>query len=314
VRNLAKNAKKQIKKYKDLKHKMGKPIKSAVGRLPQYIDMLNDPFTLKGVKVPDLVSYPTGTFFTIEDVKLSANAEGECGICVYPRPKQHYYTFSNVARVGGNWVWTANDASGYTTINSAYDALRPVAMGIICEFYGPTTSDGGYASGTIYPRTKQSSGVFNPDGVNTGTNQIEASPFHIEVPLKNSVSHKWRPMDNDELIFFKPADVQSIGNIVIGFTGLTTAAVGSPSYTIKCRIITHYEGIPNSDAFDTVSNYGRSPVNLSELEKAFNGMDLDALLKPYIGYVNDGAKLLGNAASAYRTFTALGRASGLFNA
>jgi len=242
----------------------------------KYLALLMDPFTKSGAKVPDLVSYPSTTFRIQQDITLTSSAFGTIGFVMYPRPTNFYAIASQITSGSTTFSWTTSNAIAISSISQNYALIRPVAMGVQFEFIGATQNDGGVCGMTTYTRGDGSSGVQTPSGLDWGTaggtgtctiGPLENSPYSTEGRAKTGGYMLWRPMDNDDLVYFPPGNTQALPSLAAIWAGL------SPNTAcIKARLFLHMEALPNNDAFSQVTNVGPSPISMTQLSEGLNVM------------------------------------------
>lgn len=265
---LSANSKKTKKsKSKSSKTRRNRKLRSSLGPLNkkenEYLESLIAPELFPGAKVPDLCSFPTGTFQLTKDLILTSPAVGDCagvfnigGIAAGNGP----YTFSNAA-VGGAITVATSDWSSSAAIQAAYGQFRPVSQEIYAEFIGSSFADQGYLVTFLLPDNTGLSG-------NTPTG-ILALPYTRTYPLREGCRITWKPQDNRDFEFLGIAS--AFGGPNFGF-----AVVGAVASTavLKVRFVSNYEGTPKSDQ-STLVNASPSPTDLGLLSKAMDyGKDI----------------------------------------
>jgi len=231
---------------------------------------LIDPENTPGSKVPDLCTFPTGTFQLTSDLILTTGATADgLGVVLTPNVGDvtgtslgPFWTGVNSA-IGGALTWTHQNWQDRIAIQAAYQYIRPVSACITAEYVGSTLNDSGQFCVGIISRKLLSTGY-------TASLSNYASaillPFSKTCSLRERAKVTWKPMDNHDLEF-RPsiesasADVDYNPAIFIVAGGMTG---GMP---VKFRVVVNFEGIPLADT-STLVQPSPSPVNLGQLSDA----------------------------------------------
>lgn len=268
-----------------------------------YLRTLLDPKGYPGVKIPDLVSFPSSTFqLTFTGTVGTSSGGDSVGIYAVPIVGHGGNASTNpiIAMSGtqpgnldtvlyiGNW----NNA---TTIAACYDFYRPVSAILEAEFIGPTTSDGGF-----WITSLTGSGVNIPTTIDDCLNLLPNSERESFATRKVAVI--WRPQDSSDFHYVEPGS--SIDNRTI-FPGCNIIATGLPadastkSYILYTFTV-NFEGIPGAETLDLISPTPAS-MDLSGFQRALHSVSNvnPTLLGNTIGNI---AGLLSGAASAYRSY------------
>jgi len=225
-----------------------------------YIKTLSYPEYTPGTKVPDLCTFPTGTFQLTYDATFATVGAGDGFLFGFSPSINGPMSYSNNAAAGGSFGVPVSVAwNSKTAVQAAYLSYRPVSAEIYVEFIGSTFADQGYVVGWMNPRDATAV-VLN----NRTVAQVLALPYTRTYPLRNGIRVLWRPEDNTEFEFKNSITDYSFPNIGIMLVGAALATTA-----IKLRAVCNYEGIPAADTFDLV-NSAPSPVDLNQLQQAFN--------------------------------------------
>jgi len=232
---------------------------SHLGQLGEnpYLRALMRPEDGAGIKVPDLMSFPTATFQLTQEFSLASGTGGDSlGVMITPvmaDSANPIVTFAGTSAGSlssiTNRGWTSSSA-----VTTAFQYFRPVSMVAKVMFIGPSTADGGLIIGSTVPR--EFSYPANWSAALT-------VPFRTTFPLKNGVRVVWKPQDNSDLEFKKStATSLDLPSIYIAATGLPSAVT-----YVNVRIVLNMEAIPKADSLELVTT-APSPVNLGWLERA----------------------------------------------
>lgn len=258
-----------------------------------YLTTLRQPETTPGGKVPDLCTFPTGTFQLTYDTTIGPNGTGDAyGFSLFPSMQAPIATFSN-ALPNGAMAFSAVEWPSKAAIIGVYDQYRPVSAEIYLEYIGSTFKDQGYVILALIPR-----GGIVPTTIAT----FMALPYTRTYPLREGARVIWKPQDNADFEF---------KNVLLGtaslFPTIAILAVGmepaaGQSISAKIRVVANYEGIPKSDT-STLVNAAPSPIDLGALQRAMNyGSDIYNSFSPFLNNVANKfapsiANLVGGAAT-----------------
>ena len=220
-----------------------------------------------GVKIPDIIAFPTGTFQVAYDGVL-ATANGGDSVMVQMTPyigddSSVYPIITANSTSPGSLATTANKSwGGVTSIIGLYTGFRPVSGMIEAEFIGPSSDDGGQMGGHLIPA--QMSTTAN------SWDTFLAVPGTEIVPLRNGMRVLWKPEDNSDFEFVTKVGsvngaTHAYPKIAIAVTGLPT--VGPKTY-VRFHIVCNFEAIPGTDATNLV-HVDASPYDVGQLRSAF---------------------------------------------
>lgn len=258
-----------------------------------YLTTLRSPEVTPGGKVPDLCTFPTGTYQLTYDAVIGPNATGNAyGFSLCPSMQVPIRTFSNDLP-GGAMGQTSIEWPSKTAILGVYDQYRPVSCEIYLEYIGSTFSDQGYVILSLIPRG-------NP--VPTTVDTFLALPYTRTYPLREGARVVWKPQDNTDFEFKSVLNTQLNNFPTIAILAVGMAPAASQSISAKVRVVTNYEGIPKSDT-STLVNAAASPIDLGALQRAMNfGSDIYNSFSPFLNNVANKfapqvAQLMGGAAT-----------------
>lgn len=220
-----------------------------------YLATLQNPFEVRGVRVPDMVTFPSSTFSVEYEKSVVIDSTNLFGaFVVYPFNSTTTLTNSNgpvsMMKAAVN-TWSGSEEyflwDQASQIASLYDSIRPVSAGLQIYSIGSSTIDGGEVCVGLDPRS------VNPFSYNCGAySDLCGQSFTKTLPFKTGGYVTWKPMDNFDMEYFP-----SIRNKIPGTTGSTfdtwppcmiaawaSLAVGS---VVKLKVIVNFEGIPSID-------------------------------------------------------------------
>lgn len=289
-----------------------------------YIQSLQDPENFPGVRVPDLVTFPSSTFQLTFDTLLTPDVSGTVygdgvGAILYPRisaTAQNWfglYTGTTNA-VGGAYNWVGKAWTKEATIRSLFDSYRPVSAALYAEFAGNSVTDSGTICMGMIPRDE----ALPVNVIPTFTTAL-AQSYTKTVPLRNGGVITWKPQDNADLEY---KDIQDTDYTRNDFPSIFVCTAGmSASATTNCslriRAIVNFEALPTTDTF-AILNTQESPSNLGKLEQAmnwasqtYNNMspfvaNLSPFVQPMLDYGTKAATALGTQYLSNRLTAAAG--------
>jgi hypothetical protein len=237
------------------------------GVMSDYLRTLMDPENTPGVKVPDLVTFPSSTFQLSYDNVLNVPAAGDaCGVWFCPfigsgATRFPIYSGNNTA-VGGNVTYTGVNWASRASVAAIFGQIRPVSAVLIGEFTGNSTGDSGQVCYGILERGTTGTGSIIPFGT------AQAQNFNKTSAARDGCRVLWKPQDNQDLEYdVVTADLDAQGMFMPAIFFCTSGMAGNSSYRV--RIVVNYEGIPTVDTFNIV-NVEPSQSNLPALEQAMN--------------------------------------------
>lgn len=257
---------------------------SKISKKLEWLDSLLDPEDVGGLKIPDMVTLPSGSFQSIQDFQLTTGSGGDClGFYFEPvigdnNTVPPFYTGTHASADTLGWAtagWT--DYSTYTALCSG---MRCVSACLYAEFVGSTSLDQGTIYAAYFPRTYVSSpATINLPRPTTGvTAVIDAHPYHRAFPLRNGAYVRWKPQDNDDLLYKDPGGVARQSAMAIYVVGAEAA-----TRQIHIRAVINWEVVARKDTTSMLAT-GPSSVNLVELERAMNYMgSFNEQFGPFIG-------------------------------
>jgi len=226
-----------------------------------YLQSLQYPEEVTGVKVPDLVAFPSSTFQLQYDGVIQAGAGGDSvAIIAYPRLSNTagsasfpLYTLNGTVAGSINNIANVN-WNNFVSVMALYSYWRPVSAVLTVEFIGPTSSDGGYMVGSIQPRK-----TIVPATVQ-GMIQLPGSK---STPVRNGMRVTWKPQDNFDLEYCQAGASYELPGIFFAATGLPS----NIAY-LKFNFTANFEALTGSDNNNLVDTEP-SPINLGQLASAF---------------------------------------------
>jgi hypothetical protein len=232
-----------------------------------YVDSLLNPEMITGVKIPDIVAFPTGTFQMTADGVLTTLASPGDSVGLQFRPfvgdGATIYPIQTYAQTTAGGLGTSTNVSfpGQAGVRAIYGAFRPVSAMVECEFIGPSSSDGGQMMASLQP----SSGQYATP-VNWAT--VTALPNNEIVPVRNGMKILWKPQDNSDFEFYDAKG--QIGGTQHYYPYINIAATGLPAAVtyIRYHVVCNFEATALVDATNIVQT-SPSPYDPGQLRGAF---------------------------------------------
>jgi hypothetical protein len=268
---VANSSQNQQKRKRNRKRRGANTMRSG-SAMNYYLASLQDPENYPGAKVPDLCTFPTGTFQLTRDFTLTTGSatSDSVGIVLVPNIGEATNAYGPMwtavnSAIGGNCTFTQTNWTDKAAIQGAYQYVRPVSAMIIAEFVGNSATDGGQIVGGLLERQTLSNGYNN---LVISYNTAVTSAFSKALPVRNGLRVVWKPMDNHDLEF-RPAIESAAADvdyppalfIMTGGMGVSTP--------LRVRCVVNFEGVPKSDT-STLVTVSPSPINLSQLTEAFS--------------------------------------------
>jgi hypothetical protein len=255
---------------------VGSQVRNMRGGKNEYLQSLLDPENVLGVKVPDLVSFPSCTFQTVYDTTIPTSVTGDGfsflaplwnGVSNFSSTTAPMYYAQNTTTGGAYGTPVPQYWNAGATMNNLYTQIRLVSAVLYAEFIGPTLTDGGQITMGILARG---------DTIPT-TNSFytyQSFPFSLTLPLKNGARVVYKPMDNLDLEYSAlNTGSYSAGGSACTHPTMFIATAGLPiniNY-MRIRTVANWEAIPSSDTI-TLVNASPGPVDLEKVAGAFNWM------------------------------------------
>jgi len=242
----------------------------------EYLETLMDPENHPGVRVPDMVTFPSSTFQLTADFSMTpgvaAGVYGDGVVCILE---------PNLGYGAGNWApiryGTNTVAGGVYAFNNKYwlkeaniralfDSYRPVSATMYAEYAGNSVTDSGTICMGIIPRD-----------AGTDANLIgqfslaQAQSYTKTIPLRNGAVVTWKPQDNKDLEYKDIQDTTQADHhfpsIFIATEGMSASAANNCNVRIRC--IVNYEALPTTDTFSVLGTE-KSVSHTAKLESAMN--------------------------------------------
>ncbi len=253
-----------------------RPKGAAVGNT--YLATLQDPWRVRGVKVPDEVCVPTGTWSFEIQTAHTTSAGGELVAMFNPRllGNSTNAAVANAAYVFcGNAAYTTYSALANPTIHSVVGRLRPVSAAMKAYSTSSPLNISGVACSFVIPCGTEDSNSNLPTLTTFGG--FASMPYNTVNHAAEGASVRWAISDPSELEF----EECTINATSVGWTytaGVLTgqgngSAIGviftglPASSTVRVSVVANYEFIPSLDTQQFVSAEP-SPQNRSWMEQA----------------------------------------------
>lgn len=231
----SKKKKKAGKKTKrGIKAKFGKPAYSYLASINPYLNTILNPFGVNGVRIPDMVTFPSVTFQTIDRVTTAVTAGGTFGVAIQFGTPSAAIQLNTGASTSVALTWAAGTAlSGYTTMNATYDRVRIVSAGVAIKYMGTPLSAQGRVLCNFVPGN---TGAVLPG---TSVNAILARPYvETVIAAKAYAQVVYFPLDPSCFNYQAPSASWACGYGILVGDGMTAAA------TVEATIVINWEATP----------------------------------------------------------------------
>jgi len=228
-----------------------------------YAKTLMDPCRYIGMKIPDAVSWSTGTFQLSMMGSLSTAAGGDSVLLDFaPGLYNAVFTANGAATGALNINQHAVSFAQANSIVGLYSQVRVVSACLDMEFIGPSTADGGFWDAALVSRGEPI--TVSVSDFETNYPNVMTSSLH-----SRNVRVIYKPQDNEDLDFTitAPNNVRSnVGRMVVVATGLPSGVA-----YIRYRATANFEGIPGAGNSTIVSS-SPSPIDFDALESSLNSV------------------------------------------
>lgn len=277
-----------------------------------YLDALLRPEQAEGVKIPDEIGYPTGTFQLTYQNMLNMSTGDSIAIAFQPIVGldgflSPIYTFKGVSAGSLSLVsthdWKARDA-----ITNMYSVFRPVSAVMEISYSGNTGDDQGrLCVGCTYP------GPSTANNSSQGWEEWAQMPDMEIWPSKNGARVVWKPLDNS---CFEFADGAGPSKANLGDTlpylccALTNLKIpsgtGGGQSPFMVTIVCNFEAVPKTSTADLVDTEP-SPWDVDSLKRAFAwAQEQGNNMRPLVGVVGQAIEYGKTAYAAYQGARGLG--------
>lgn len=259
--------------------------RSELSRSPTYLDTIQNPEYYPGVKIPDLVMFPSSTFQLTYTASLIPASTGDTiAVLVQPLISDGSTYFPIRVYAGGTQGQIPNTATNNiswqtnTSLLATYQSYRPVSCCMTVEFTGNSTNDGGFLFGSLMAR-----GDSLPTTIASALQLPDSKP----VPVRNGLKQIWIPQDSSDFTYNVTGgspvavDFHQYPQIAIVASGLNTGSV------LICEITANFEGIPAQDSWNLV-NPTVSDSNPSQLREAMDWVYRNGMNTAYALYNTAG--------------------------
>lgn len=270
----------------------------------QYLDALINPEMGTGVKIPDEIGYPTGTFQLTAKGTLSILSGGDSvAIVAMPAVSSNSATgnapinIGNGATTGNVATWTAVQWAQRSAVMALYSETRPVSAVLEVSYIGPSTQDSGMiTAGCSFVR-----GLGSAKYQGTTWTDQSYLPDQEVWPAKNGARVVWKPLDNSNFEF---SDYSSTTYMADQFNRIPVLAVvvtGTPfaGAQYMYEFVANFEGVPGTDQASLVDTEP-SPFSAEALRKAFAwAQEASNNVRPLVGVVGQAMEF---GRTAYNLF------------
>jgi len=234
-----------------------------------------DPENHPGVRVPDMVTFPSSTTQLTWDSTIYPSTGGDGSLLIFTpiigTPDGTLTPIITAANtlVGGNYAGFANISfAASATMRTLFDSYRPVSAVIYAEFIGPSTNDGGQVCMGLIPRTGQNTNA-QLEALVPNFTAGGAQSFTKILPLRNGAVITWKPQDNKDLEYKDIQDNNALDHELPHLFICTAGQTAGTGGALRVRVVCNFELIPTSDA-NTFIDAKTSPSNLGRLQDAMN--------------------------------------------
>lgn len=267
----------------------GRSVTSPLNGRLSYLDALINPELAAGVKVPDEIGYPTGTFQLEARGNLATQTGGDtvAVVCVpffSSDPASTFFPISTGSAVSvGNLInWTDSTFVQRSAIAALYSAWRPVSAVLEVSYIGGTQNDAGQiTAGCTFVRGANNLAKYK----GSTFNNMCLLPDMETWPSKMGARVVWKPLDNSNFEFSDYSSATNNTDPLNKLPALVVAITGVP-YTgnqYMYELVVNFEGVPGTDSAALVET-GPSPTDLGMLKKAFEWAQMAGNnVRPLIG-------------------------------
>lgn len=278
----------------------------------QYLNALINPEQATGVKIPDEIGYPTGTFQLTAKGTLTIAAGGDSAaiVCIPSCSSSSSTTVApisigNGATPGNVATWTTTNWTQRSAVMALYSAVRVVSAVMEVSYIGPSSQDSGQiTAGCSFVR---GAGMGKYNG--TTWNDQSLLPDQEVWPSKNGARVVWKPMDNSQFEFSDFPLGTSSTDVYSRMPALCVAVTGTPftGSQYMYEIVANFEGVPGTDSASLVDTEP-SPFNAEALRRAFAwAQEAGNNVRPLVGVVGQAIEF---GKTAYNLFRGSGQMIG----
>lgn len=326
-----KSKKKKIKKKvaKVLNH--GNVKRWLLGWNP-YLQTILDPWNVRGVRVPDIITTPSGTFSIRDQRTLTVNANGLCGIlygmgisgvfptytpcgalCPYNTGLPTLGAYAVGVRLGANSssssILAAGSAniqlskfdSSVSSVATLYSSVRLVSFGVSIQYTGSALSAKGKITMASEPRETygQSNKVANASLTLDDIAALRSSSV-TSVPLKGGASAVYFPQDATSVSYYSTQTnygLLAFPRAVLGGEVYCVVDGATANETFFVTAVWNFEGIPFSNQLDLVATQPSKadPLAMSHASNVIS--DLKPTLSTPVSVNSGGAEIEGQKES-----------------
>lgn len=318
----SKSPKKKIKRKvaKVLNHGLGKNYLTSWN---PYLQTILDPFHVTGIRVPDLITTPSGTF-SIKDMRtLTVNANGICGLLYGMGIAGN---FPNYTPCGGLSPWNSGLAipgsynvginigvnstaaillqagssnialskfnSTSSSVATLYSSVRLVSFGATIQYTGSALTAKGSIIATSEPR--ETYGYSNKvAGATLTLDDMKAlrSAVEVSVPLEGGATAVYFPQDSMSTNYYSTTTNYTLSqfprSVLGGEVGLIVNGA-TPGDTFAVTAIWNFEGVPFTNQLDLVSTSPSKSDPLAMSHAANTISDTKPIISQPISMAQDG--------------------------
>lgn len=277
--------------------KTKKGVKKAYGRVSHdflksmnpYLQTIEDPWKVQGVKVPDMITYPSATFSITDRRTVTSNTtSGMAMICygigataanlgsVIPVTTNFFFGCTNNAAlettsdifVGATSFTIPAWNSLASTVGSTFSSVRLVSASVSVCTQGTPNNTQGKISTAFFPKTKLD---VERGGNPVSVDRIELEPGARILPCNTmkSVEVRYKPLDNQVLQY---ANLNAVtpnqtleGQYYPGEWVFVASGLGATAVNLQAIAVFNYEAIPKTSQFSpiTLSSSPSDPIAMS---------------------------------------------------
>lgn len=294
-------------KKRSVSKKYGKGVGNWLKKFNPWLMAISDPFNIRGVRIPDMVTTPSGTFTIWDHRQIASNANGCCAVAYgishpgeYPSPPRGSLIpvawfdglgNNDVGMVGDSATCGSGNLFGITDdipssirlpkwsdngVQGLFDNVRLVSFGVRIVFTGNYIN----AQGTITIVSANRNWLRNTAPLTTGGVSVELLQTHpdvqiLSVPKDFGGCCIYKPLDNESLEYLSSArfltDPEDIPDSAKGGEIYIAITGAVPDQAFQVDAVWNFEGTPRTNQLDLVDS-AVSRYDMVSMESTWNAL------------------------------------------